>query len=129
MPGEERLPPQKIGRGAMAGMTKQTGPESYPLPKLEPKGRTKAPPLFIKVDRYQDITGIIDRLKLQATHLRDAIDAMQELQRELNTGLELAAQALDRFAETVTAMDNKLVRFSTTTDGVPDHADLPDDPG
>jgi hypothetical protein len=76
-----------------------------------PAPEQKTPPLFIKVDRYKDIIKNIQELKSYALGLRDALDALADIEKELKTGLELTNKALDRFNTIISLLDAKLLKF------------------
>jgi uncharacterized phage infection (PIP) family protein YhgE len=100
--------------------------ELKPQPQIEmPEG---TPPLFIKIDKYGDIIKNMQRLKSFSLGLRDALDALSDIEKELNTGLTIANRALDNFNTTINMMDTKLLRIAGTTEtdketGVPDELD------
>lgn len=85
----------------------------------------KAPPLFIKVERYKDIIKNIQELKSYALGLRDALDAIGDIEKELKNGLELTNRALDRFNTIISLLDAKLLKFhdGETKVGVPKEVD------
>lgn len=79
--------------------------------KPMPVSEQKAPPLFIKVERYKDIIKNIQELKSYALGLRDALDALADIEKELRSGLELTNRALDKFNTIVSLLDAKLLKF------------------
>ncbi len=85
----------------------------------------KAPPLFIKIDKYKDIIKNIQELKSYALGLRDALDALGDIEKELKNGLELTNRALDRFNTIISLLDAKLLKFHEveTEVGVPKEVD------
>ncbi len=76
----------------------------------EPAAPSRGAPLFIKIDRYRDVVRDVQRLKSASAGLRDALDAMAELQRELQASTTVIAKALDKFNSTLTGLDAKFVR-------------------
>ena len=76
----------------------------------------KTPPVFIKVDKYKDIIKNIQELKSYALGLRDALDALTDIERELKSGLELTNKALDRFNTIISLLDAKLLKFGEGED-------------
>jgi hypothetical protein len=84
------------------------------------------PPLFIKIDKYGEVVKNIQRLKSFALGLRDAIDALSDIEKELSTGLSIANRALDNFNTTISLLDAKLLRVAGTnlTDA---EVDVPDE--
>lgn len=86
-------------------------PTLTPLPRKRPQRIPhKTAPLFIKVDRYQDVLDTIDGLKAQSVHLRDVVDAMHELQRQLGSGMDAIGKVIDNFSEILTGLDASLAR-------------------
>ena len=68
------------------------------------------PPIFIKIDRYRELIEEIERLKLSAVSLRDAVDALSEMAKELNSGISITQRALDKFNKVVTGIDAKMLK-------------------
>lgn len=84
-----------------------------------PAGTESSPPLFIKIDKYRDVVGQLHMLKTYALSLRDALDALAELEKELQNGLAVTHRALDKFNTTIATIDSKLSRLP------PKDTDLP----
>jgi len=72
---------------------------------------SRSPPLFIKIDKYRELVKEIEKLKSYALGLRDAMDALAEVENELKQGLEVAQKALDTFNSIITILDSKLLRI------------------
>jgi hypothetical protein len=86
------------------------------------------PPLFIKIDKYKEIIQNLQRLKSYALSLRDALDALNDIEKELKTGIEITQKALDDFNAIIAVMDSKLIRLTGGEEGefegeVPEHMD------
>jgi hypothetical protein len=81
-----------------------------PLPKAEHHPLHSAPPLFIKIDRYQEVVDSIQKLKSLALGLRDALDALADIEKELTTGINIAHKALDDFNTIISMLDSKMTR-------------------
>lgn len=77
----------------------------------------KSPPLFIKIDKYKELVQNLQRLKSYALSLRDALDALDDIEKELKTGIQLTQKALDDFNTIIAMMDTKLIRLSEGEDG------------
>ena len=69
-----------------------------------------SPPLFIKVDKYTEIVKNLQKLKSFSLSLRDALDALSEIERELVSGISLAHKALDEFNQVIAGLDAKFMR-------------------
>ena len=84
-----------------------------PRPAPAPKAAAKAaaPPLFIKIDKYKDVLKTVQELKSFSVGLRDAMDALAEVEHELKVGMEIANKALDRFNALLSLLDSKLIRI------------------
>ena len=76
----------------------------------EVKTPTPAPPLFIKVERYRDVIQNVHKLKSYALSLRDALDALTEIQKQLQLGLSVTQKALDKFNSIIAGLDTKLAK-------------------
>ena len=86
------------------------------------------PPVFIKIDKYKDIIQNIQRLKTYALSLRDALDALNDIEKELKTGIQITQRALDDFNNIIGMLDSKLIRMAGGEEGdiegqVPEHMD------
>lgn len=88
----------------------------------------KYPPLFIRIDKYKEIIQNLQRLKSYSLSLRDALDALNDIEKELRTGIDLTQRALDDFNAIISMMDAKLIRLAGGEEGelegeVPEHMD------
>ncbi|NOX71304.1 MAG: hypothetical protein GXO64_01215 [Candidatus Micrarchaeota archaeon] len=79
------------------------------VPK-RPVEKHASPPLFIKIERYREIVKQIQDLRSTALTLRDALDALFEMEREIKAGLDIAQKTLDKFNTTLLALDGSLIR-------------------
>ena len=71
-------------------------------------GNLPTPPLFIKVEKYREVIQSIQQLRSYALSLRDARDALSDIEKELATGLEITHRALDKFNNVLSLLDVKL---------------------
>jgi hypothetical protein len=78
----------------------------------EVRGVHGSPPVFIKIDKYTDIVKNLQKLKSYSLSLRDAIDALSDIEKELTTGISIANKALDDFNTIIAILDSKLLRAS-----------------
>jgi hypothetical protein len=95
---------------------------------LEESSEGPYPPLFIKIDKYKEIIQNLQRLKSYSLSLRDAMDALNDIEKELRTGIEITQKALDDFNSIIAMLDTKLIRLSGGDEGqiegeVPEHMD------
>jgi hypothetical protein len=65
-------------------------------------------PLFIKIDRYREVVHNIQQLRSFALTLRDALDSLAEIERQLHTGISISHKALDSFNNIISLLDAKL---------------------
>ena len=72
-------------------------------------------PLFIKIGRYKEVVRDIQKLKMRTLNLRDALDAIADMEKELRKGLELTVKILDGLNTTMAALDSKFLRFQGIT--------------
>lgn len=97
------------GRGAA-----EPGPRPAPAPEkhmaTEHFHHKSPPPLFIKIDKYQDVVENMQKLKSLALSLRDALDALADIEKELTTGISIAHKALDDFNTIISMMNSKFTR-------------------
>ena len=80
-----------------------------PPPKAQ-EISSKTPPLFIKVERYKEIIKSVQQLRSYSLGLRDALDALTDLEKELQTGLSICHKALDKFNSLISMLDARLSR-------------------
>jgi hypothetical protein len=97
-------------------------------PSDDSQSQGSYPPLFIKIDKYKDIVQNLQRLKSYALSLRDALDALDDIEKELKTGIQITQKALDDFNAIIAVMDAKLIRLTGGDEGeiegeVPEHMD------
>lgn len=88
-------------------------PERPPEGPGKPSGAPRsglAPPLFVKVEKYEDVIKDIQELRSYALSLRDALDALADIEKELKVGMEIAHKALDRLNVIISSLDSKLLR-------------------
>jgi hypothetical protein len=90
--------------------------DSRPVPATEKHIATdhfhhkSPPPLFIKIDKYQEVVENMQKLKSLALSLRDALDALADIEKELTTGISIAHKALDDFNTIISMMNSKFTR-------------------
>jgi len=85
-PSKLRLPPLKI-----------------PPPKRVPSG---SPPLFIKVDKYREVLRNIRNLRSYILNLRDALDVLEDMQKELANGVHVAQRTVDELNIILSSLDS-----------------------
>lgn len=71
----------------------------------------KGPPLFIKIDKYRDVVDQLDKLKTYSLSLRDALDALADIEKELQRGITITHRALDKFNTIIASLDTKITRM------------------
>lgn len=82
-----------------------------PAPSMPATQEQKnSPPLFIKIERYRELLQNISQLKSFALSLRDALDALSDIEKELKNTLGVTQGALDRLNGVMTDLDSKLLR-------------------
>jgi len=97
-PAEENYsPPVKLPEIKRAPAPR--APVSRPVPSAQ------SPPLFIKVDKYRAIVKNIRDLRSYILNLRDALDVLRDMQREVANGVEIAQKTLDELNEITSSLD------------------------
>src|SRR4030043_712558 len=119
------MPPAPAPPRRPASLAPSTMPHSF---SLEESSEGPYPPLFIKIDKYKEIIQNLQRLKSYSLSLRDAMDALNDIEKELRTGIEITQKALDDFNSIIAMLDTKLIRLSGGDEGqiegeVPEHMD------
>jgi hypothetical protein len=69
-----------------------------------------APPLFIKVDKYRQVLEQIEKLRSFSLSLRDALDALTEMEREVQAGLTICHKGLDNLNATLSILHSTISR-------------------
>jgi len=85
---------------------------SRPLPPPRQAPST-SPPLFIKVDKYRDIIRNIRELRSYILNLRDALDVLKDMQREIANGIEIAQKTLDELSSITSSLDSFFMKPQT----------------
>jgi hypothetical protein len=83
------------------------------------KGLVKPPPLFIKIDKYREVISNIEKMKSFALSLRDTLDVLTDIEKEIQHGLRLAHNALDKFNTLINHMDKKMTHVQTIEKDIP----------
>lgn len=96
-------------------------PQEPRLPEPVPGVSGKGPPLFIKIDKYKEVVNQIHSLKSYALNLRDALDALADIEKELQHGISITHRALDKFNTTISIIDQKITRSSPDIIEPPKH--------
>jgi hypothetical protein len=85
-----------------------------PLPKpLSRPAPSQSPPLFIKVDKYRDVVRNIRELRSYILNLRDALDVLKDMQREIANGIEIAQKTLDELNSITSSLDSFFMKPQT----------------
>jgi hypothetical protein len=69
-----------------------------------------SPPVFVKVERYKDLLGDIQQLRSYSLGMRDSLDAMGEIEKELKAAMNLTNKVLDKLNMIISSLDMKLLR-------------------
>ncbi len=69
-----------------------------------------SPPVFVKLERYKEILDDVQKLRSYSLGLRDAIDAMADIEKELKTAMTLINKVLDKVNILISAVDSKLLQ-------------------
>ncbi|MFH0956796.1 MAG: hypothetical protein V1813_02960 [Candidatus Aenigmatarchaeota archaeon] len=69
-----------------------------------------SPPVFVKVDRYRELLEDVQKLRSYSLGMRDALDAMSEIEKELKTAMNLTNKVLDKVNIIISSLDMKLLK-------------------
>ncbi len=83
-----------------------------PAPSAPPGGKRHSPPVFIKIERYKELLDDVQKLRSYTLGLRDALDAMGEIEKELKTAMSLSNKVLDKINIIISSLDMKLLQKS-----------------
>jgi hypothetical protein len=108
LPGMKIPPmPERIEEPVLPEMPEMGQKMQKPVAKKAEMPKT-SPPLFIKVTKYRDILQHINNLKSYILGLRDTMDALREIQSELNKAIGLSNRTLDHINSMVGAIDSRM---------------------
>lgn len=80
---------------------------AYEIPEAK---KSFSPPVFVKVERYKELLEDIQKLRSYSLGLRDALDAMAEIEKEFKTAMGLTNKVLDKVNMLISSLDMKLLR-------------------
>lgn len=87
--------------------------EFAPLPRIDlgklPE-RPRFAPLFVKIDRYQEVLGTIDELKATLLGVRDLLNLMQQLDKIRLEAEALMQKNIQEIVVGISNMDKEFVR-------------------
>ena len=75
-----------------------------------PQVKPRIPPVFIKVDRYGEVLEDLNKLRSYSLGLRDAMDAMAEIEKEFKVAMGLTNKVLDKVNMLLSSIDMKLLK-------------------
>ncbi len=84
---------------------------AFEVPESRP---ATSPPVFVKIDRYKELLEDIQKLRSYSLGLRDALDAMAEIEKEFKTAMGLTNKVLDKVNMLISSLDMKLLRKAGT---------------
>jgi len=76
-----------------------------------------SPPVFVKVDRYRELLDDIQKLRSYSLGLRDALDAMNEIEKEFKAAMTLTNKVLDKVNIIISSLDMKLLKKTGVSHG------------
>jgi len=76
------------------------------------KKKGSSPPVFVKLERYKEILQDIQKLKSYTLGLRDALDAMADIEKEFKTAMNLSDKVLDKVNILISSLDMKMLQKS-----------------
>ncbi|RLI97758.1 MAG: hypothetical protein DRO99_02510 [Candidatus Aenigmatarchaeota archaeon] len=81
-----------------------------------PAGEHGSPPLFIKIDKYRELVQNLSELKSYSLSLRDALDALADIEKEISNGISVTQMALDKINHVISTLDAKLLRVGSESE-------------
>ena len=67
-----------------------------------------SPPLFIKVEKYDELIKNLQQLRAYALSIRDALDTLIDIHRSLQMGINITQRALDKLNTVLASLDESL---------------------
>jgi hypothetical protein len=102
-------PPKPPQSGREARQNVDPGPSRVRLPPIRiSRAETSlegSPPLFIKVDKYREVLRNIRNLRSYILNLRDALDVLEDIQKELANGVHVAQKTVDELNVILSSLD------------------------
>jgi len=120
-PKPPKPPENSRTSGAPAGPDRRFRPPKLPPLRDAPQERVPqgSPPLFIKVDKYRDVIKNIRNLRSYILNLRDALDVLEDIQKEFANGIHVAQKTADELNVILSSLDSFFLRPHTI-----EHEDL-----
>ena len=81
-------------------------PEKEKIEKLE----KKEVPLFVKLERYEEILSALNKLKLNLQDLLNALSVLQEVERVREANLRMLQESLNKLREGIDYFDSQFTR-------------------
>ncbi len=85
---------------------------SKPLIDVPGPSKKSSPPVFVKIERYRELLEDVQKLRSYSLGLRDALDAMAEIEKEFKTAMSLTNKVLDKVNILISSLDMKLLQKS-----------------
>ena len=76
--------------------------------------RQQSPPLFIKIDRYREVVEDVQKLRSTSMGLRDAIDALSDIEKEMQSAIVMVGKAISKLSAGVSTLESKFSRVAAT---------------
>jgi hypothetical protein len=130
----KELQPEESARPDDAADLQAAGRENYQpparLPELKkiplkplPRLASQSPPIFIKVEKYREIIKGIRDLRSYILNLRDTLDVLVDMQRELANGIEIAQKTLDELSTILANLDSFFIKPQGTKDKMDEYGE------
>jgi hypothetical protein len=95
-------------------------------PKPLPRMPAQSPPIFIKVEKYREIVGGMRDLRSYILNLRDTLDVLVDMQKELANGIEIAHKTLDELSTILSNLDALFIKPQGMESRLDDNDDIGD---
>jgi hypothetical protein len=94
-------------------LTKPPTPKPPEAKIPSPPPTLKSPPLFIKIEKYKEIIKNLRDIKSFILNLRDALDILEDIQKEISNGVRIAHKSLDELNMTLSSLDSIFLKPGT----------------
>jgi len=114
-PKPPKPPEESRSTRAHPGPDVRFRPPKLPPLRAAPQERAPSgsPPLFIKVDKYRDVLKNIRNLRSYILNLRDALDVLEDIQKEFANGVQIAQRAVDELNVILSSLDSFFLKPHT----------------
>lgn len=88
-------------------------------PQPQAMAQAQSPPLFIKLDRYNDLVKNLQELRKYSREIKGALDNLTEVEKRLTRGLTASYRTLDSLDTIITMLNSHLNQGQSQVRDIP----------